>query len=262
MGCLSMSKKHKKHIATPALPQQKPSFVAIQPCHVGPIEIVPNLFLGSMKEALKMPGRGVTTLIPLYELDGSIWTTGFRGEILYYPTSDYSVLPDDVLNSLVNNIIQRLANNVKVGLFCMGGHGRTGYVAAVVLGRMGYADPIAFLREHYCEGAVESNKQVEHIAKVLEMPELEAKYVTKYMSYYSKLSAYAWSDHEDEDTQSLYERMFSESYLENRAKSEKQPMVYCKDCAMFNTCERCVLFGVRVNPYDAICEDAVAKADR
>lgn len=160
----------------------------LPPCHVGPIEIIPNLYLGSAREALKMPARGVTTLVPLYMLDASIWDIGFRGEIVYCPVEDYTVLPTDVLEWIVNVIITRLSENKKVGLCCMGGHGRTGYVAAVVLGKMGYADPIAFLREHYCEEAVETNRQVQHIAEVLKQPELAEKYVEVYYS----AAAYGW----------------------------------------------------------------------
>lgn len=145
-------------------------------CHVGPIEIIPGLFLGNAREALAMPARGVTMLVPLDHLDGAVWETGFRGEIAYCPIEDYGVLPGDVLDQIVNMILSRLREGKKVGLFCMGGHGRTGYLASVVLGRMGYADPIGFLRRHYCAGAVESAAQARHIASVLGRAEFSEEY--------------------------------------------------------------------------------------
>jgi len=151
------------------------------PCHTGPIEVIENLFCGSQYEALVMASARVRvdTLIPLHILDADIWKTGFRGEILYYPIEDYKVLPDDVLDDLVSKILDRLNRNKKVGLFCQGGHGRTGYVASVVLGKMGYDDPIQFLRSKYCRNAVETSAQVRHIAGVLEKPKLAQKYAVQ-----------------------------------------------------------------------------------
>lgn len=149
-------------------------------CHTGPVEIIKNLFCGNMEEALGMVSSiRVDTLIPLYSIDPAIWDLGFRGEILYFPIEDYGVLPSDVLEDLVSKILDRLGHGKKVGLFCLGGHGRTGYIASVVLGKLGYDDPIGFLRSHYCSRAVESDTQLQQIAKVLEKPELVRAYVTQ-----------------------------------------------------------------------------------
>lgn len=148
------------------------------PCHIGPVEVIHNLFCGSAGEALEMasdPIR-VDTLIPLNDLDPSIWNTGFRGEILYYPINDYGILPDDVLEDLLTKTIERLNSGKRVGLFCLGGHGRTGYVAAILLGKLGCRDPIQFLRAHYCRNAVESSAQIAHIAEVLDNPKLLEKH--------------------------------------------------------------------------------------
>jgi hypothetical protein len=152
------------------------------PCHNGPVEIVKNLFCGGEGEALAMvsaPIR-VDTLIPLNRMDAVLWNKGFRGEILYYPIADFGILPDDVLQDLVEKILKRISSGKKVGLFCMGGHGRTGYVAAVVLGKLGHKDPIKFLRSRYCRNAVESDMQIQHIADVLGKPELAEKYTIQH----------------------------------------------------------------------------------
>lgn len=145
------------------------------PCHEGPVEVTSNLFCGSAEESLTMASR-LDTLIPLNDLDAKIWDSGFRGEILYYPIKDFGILPNDVLDDLVTKILFRLNANKKVGLFCLGGHGRTGYIASIVLGRRGHEDPIQFLRSNYCINAVESSEQVRHIADVLGKPELAEKY--------------------------------------------------------------------------------------
>ena len=154
------------------------TFFRSPPCHTGPTEVIQNLYCGNEDEALDMaePPIKVDTLIPLNSLNAKIWDREFRGEILYCPIEDYGTLPSDVLDDLVLKILDRLNRGLKVGLFCFGGHGRTGYVASVVLGKLGYNDPIHYLRTHYCREAVESSRQIQHIAEVLGKPELVQKY--------------------------------------------------------------------------------------
>lgn len=237
------------------------------PCHVGPVEIVPNLFLGSGSEALQMPAMGVTTLIPLNSLNGAIWDKGFRGEILYYPTKDYEVLPRDVIESLANTIVTRLDRNEKIGLFCLGGHGRTGYVAAIVLGKIGYADPIEYVRTRYCKEAIESNAQIKQIADVLQLPELYEKYKQAFQKSYA---AWSWDDDDDDDTigsltkswpvsktQQYYDGLFSARYLETLKPVEPTTPRYCKDCGLYNGADKCLRFDIRIRPYEIACEDAI-----
>ena len=158
--------------------KQKYEFSPLPPCHVGPVEVIGGLFCGGESEVIDMISKPVQvdTLVPLNKLEASIWDMGFRGEILYYPINDFGTLPGDVLDEMVSKIICRINDNKKVGLFCLGGHGRTGYVASVVLGKLGYDDPIKFLRSNYCKNAVESSEQVNHIAEILGKPELADEY--------------------------------------------------------------------------------------
>ena len=151
-----------------------------QLCHTGPVEVIDNLFCGSMREADAMvTSNRVDTLVPLESLDAKVWDLGFRGEILYYPIPDFGILPTDVLEELVSKVLFRLRQKKRIGIFCFEGHGRTGYVAAVILGKLGVEDPIRFLRKHYCEKAIESNVQVQHIAEVLDQPKLAERYGSK-----------------------------------------------------------------------------------
>lgn len=147
------------------------------PCH-DVTEICRNLFIGGLNSVSEMIlDKQVDVLVPLDSLDGNIWDLGFRGEILYYPIRDFGTLPYDVYCDLIDIIYQKLyLENKKVGLFCLGGHGRTGYVACGVLGKLGYADPIAQIRKVYCNSAVESNSQIKQIAKYCHAPSLETKY--------------------------------------------------------------------------------------
>lgn len=133
-------------------------------CHEA-TEICPGLLIGGYRDVSRMIEMGAEVLVPLDSLSGGIWDTGFRGEILYCPITDYSVLPDDVLERLVADIIKRLEAGKRLGMFCIGGHGRTGYVAACVLKRKGVENPVAYLHTHYCRGAVETHEQKEAIER-------------------------------------------------------------------------------------------------
>lgn len=182
---MSKKNKHKK---------KKYSFksyeaYSLKPCHEA-TEIIPNLFLckePQIKELVK--SKKIDVLVPLADLDGSIWETGFKGEILYYPVEDFGVLPQHILKRCVNNIIGRLKKH-KVAVFCMGGHGRTGYIAACILGKLGYEDPIKTVRNKYCKSAIECNEQVESIATFLEKPKLAETYHIQPTTTFSRWGSY------------------------------------------------------------------------
>ena len=124
-----------------------------------PVEIVPGLILGSLRALNAMLEMKPDVLFPLDRLPGWVWDTDFRGEIVYYPIMDYCALPDDVLGQLVAAVLDRLQAGKRVAIFCIGGHGRTGYVAACVLHQLGKENPVAFLKQNYSPSAVESEEQ-------------------------------------------------------------------------------------------------------
>ena len=56
---------------------------------------------------------------------------------------------------------------IKIGVKCDGGHGRTGTVLAIYAALLlNVKKPISFVRDVYCRNAVETEKQVEYIAKI------------------------------------------------------------------------------------------------
>ena len=131
-------------------------------------EIILGLILGSVRDVEKMVSMGVDVLVPLAFMDGSIWDTAFRGEIIYCPVRDRGVLPEDVLKELVDRICERIDAGKKVAVFCAGGHGRTGYIAGCVLAKKGIKDPIGFLRKEYSSQAVETEEQAVKILDYVE----------------------------------------------------------------------------------------------
>ncbi len=131
-------------------------------------EVIPGLILGGLLDLEDMLKLHPDVLVPLDRLPGIVWDMGFRGEILYCPIVDYSILPDDVLDRLVEDILTRLEAGKRIAVFCIGGHGRTGYVASCVLAKLGYEEPVRFVRKNYSQYAVESLPQYEAIMRFVE----------------------------------------------------------------------------------------------
>ena len=147
-------------------------------CHNGPILVYKDdgeLYAGSINESDVM-AKFCDILVPLDHVKPNVWDLGFRGEIWYFPIHDFGVLPYDVAEKVSNHIIDALRKGKRIGIFCFGGHGRTGYLLSLILGKLGYADPIEHIRNIYCEKAVETNPQVEQIADMLNNPDLYDKY--------------------------------------------------------------------------------------
>lgn len=141
-------------------------------CHKGPVEIHPGLWIGDQSEGEKALTSGLAKVaVPLNKMDGSIWEK-WDGEVIYIPITDYGVLPRHIAERKANLLVDRLNNGESLSIFCMGGHGRTGYMAALALGFLGYADPIDHIRKHYCKNAIESRSQIDQIAEILDNPKL------------------------------------------------------------------------------------------
>ena len=171
-------------------------------------EIVPGLILGSVSDVEQMVEMGADVLVPLAYLDSDVWNTDFRGEILYCPIKDRGVLPLDVLDTMVLKILIRLDKKRKVALFCAGGHGRTGYLAACVLAALGIKDPIGHLRKEYSPHAVETDAQAEGILTYME--KLKAEMDEIYVP---------WIDNVSKETNERVRKLFAKFY-QTGAKKE------------------------------------------
>ena len=87
----------------------------VTPCHIGPVEIAERLYVGSFSESIAMAEMGLDVLVPLDRLDGDVWETGWRKEILYVPIVDYGIIPRDVLVDKAEEVVKRLRSGKTVG---------------------------------------------------------------------------------------------------------------------------------------------------
>lgn len=89
------------------------------------------------------------------------------GESFLFPITDMSV-PSDVslFKELIEWVSVQLIAGKKVHMGCIGGHGRTGLVMAALVKHMtGEVDAITYVRDNYCQKAVESKAQIEFLGK-------------------------------------------------------------------------------------------------
>lgn len=89
------------------------------------------------------------------------------GEEFLFPITDMLV-PKDLkeFNKLIQHLMVAIVNGKKVFIGCIGGHGRTGLVLAALLKCMtGEEDAITYVRDNYCQKAVESSGQVDWLNK-------------------------------------------------------------------------------------------------
>ena len=139
------------------------------------VEVIPGLILGSLRNLEEILFLKPDVIFPLEIAPGWIWKAGYRGEIVYYPIPDYNILPDDVLERLVNELLTRYQAGKRVAVFCVGGHGRTGYVGSCFLHILGTKRPIAFLRDNYSYKAVETLEQENAVKRFQQSHPVEIK---------------------------------------------------------------------------------------
>lgn len=191
---LKKASENKEEKKSGAITTFKPKM--LKPCHQI-TEIYPNFYLCNVNQVKQMVREyGVDVLVPLDHVDGSIWDL-FDGEIHYWPIEDMDVLPTNILNRAVKDIITCLKKGKKVGMFCIGGHGRTGYLAACVLGKLNISDPIQHIHDNYCIRAIEVCSQYKQISEYLNNSDLMKHYFPSEYDMFGfgyGYSPYKWDD--------------------------------------------------------------------
>lgn len=196
------------------------SYQPAPPCHTGNIELITGnegggLYFGGISRGVKTDGYAVIDLTGLEPLptsqvkamndEGSQAFSLALAEAqrqfvaplpwLRLPIKDYGI---PVQNrkfwlALNRDILAMITHGTKVVVFCQGGHGRTGMVAAILCYLLNPAaigsDPVTWVRERYCQSAVETERQHEYVHKVLKLPKPDTSQY-KYKS--SAVVTYGW----------------------------------------------------------------------
>ncbi len=94
------------------------------------------------------------------------WNDAVTGpvEVLFY-IPDMGIPSSAVeFKKMIEWVAVQLIANKKVHAGCIGGHGRTGtFLAALVAHMTGNKDAVQYVRDNYCQKAVESEKQMEFL---------------------------------------------------------------------------------------------------
>lgn len=91
------------------------------------------------------------------------WTKATQ---VLFPITDRSVPNVEDTKSLIKYLKSNLAHGRKIHVGCIGGHGRTGLILAILYKELtGEADAVTKVRELYCKKAVESQEQVDWLFK-------------------------------------------------------------------------------------------------
>lgn len=130
-----------------------------------------------------------------YELDEVVVLTGMvyppeeHRPVVWYPVRDHEAPYDrDRWLGLCDWVLKQAGDGKRVGMCCVGGHGRTGLLVATLVGlaEPDIADPVATTRERYCDKAVESFEQEWWVYHVTGRDELAAE---------------AWAAYKEEEAQ-------------------------------------------------------------
>ncbi|MBF0555666.1 MAG: hypothetical protein HQK96_14140 [Nitrospirae bacterium] len=144
-------------------------------CHIDreedPLNVLPNVIAGSYYSVEKMiTVHDVDILVPLDTLPSEVDEWGFRGEVIHRFIEDRGALPIEELQEFIETLLMHINDNKKIGIFCIGGHGRTGYVLSCLIARMGHTDSVIdHVRKIYCHKAVESQEQEDSIAEYISL---------------------------------------------------------------------------------------------
>ena len=92
-----------------------------------------------------------------------------------FPKPGVIIMPWEVTDGttceqITGMVVTLLENKYKVGWGCVGGHGRTGWLAASVLKALTGCtgnDAVTYVRDHYCEKAIETQEQLDFLGSNL-----------------------------------------------------------------------------------------------
>jgi protein-tyrosine phosphatase len=114
-------------------------------------------------------------------------------QFIYFPINDMGAPSDAAeFKKMITWLAAQITAGRKAHVGCIGGHGRTGTLFAALVKEMtGNVNAIQYVREQYCEKAVESQSQVDFLAKHYGVAKVKAtKSYEPYSTGSSKKSFY------------------------------------------------------------------------
>lgn len=225
-------------------------------CHKSPCEIHPGVFVGRVTDFEDAVKAGADLLIPLAPVYSEIWKY-YDGDIWALPVADYQDLPADILAKKAKQVADMVKSGRKVAIGCMGGHGRTGYFAAAVLGLLGVEDPIRLLREKYCEKAVEADSQIKSLEALFpdalwigQHKAAKAAVVNTYSKWGTGVSSGEPSFSKVEPSPNGLVPLTD--YVQ---KTVFQRWDHCFQCKFYELKEECTALGIHRSKNDFICSE-------
>ena len=153
------------------------SFEKVKRCHEGNIQLCqgPDVYLGGNNAGAKPsewikahPDGVLIDLADVMRCEVSS-TYGFKlpnfANVIQIDWRDYSV-PKSLTLDDWKHVVAEIRERKEALVFCMGGHGRTGTLGAILAIFFQLCKPeegIKYIRENYCKEAVESMEQVKYI---------------------------------------------------------------------------------------------------
>jgi hypothetical protein len=103
-----------------------------------------------------------------------------KGDEVYFRIQDMGVpqKPDE-FKKLVKWTREQLEAGRKVHCGCIGGHGRTGTFLAALVSDFGVEDAVTYVRENYCQKAVESKSQMDFLQEHFGIKKVEGSKSSK-----------------------------------------------------------------------------------
>jgi len=170
--------------AKPAVPVKTKAYIPQKPCHEGTIEVFQvnsvHVYGGGTTNGLEIYPDSV--VINLTGRESSVPITAYGrafkklerysyhdGLVIDWPDFEAPSFPRKFWTDLIE-VLNDLPKPADVIFHCTGGHGRTGTALSIMAGLYGVVPegtcPIKFVRDHYCEKAVESIEQKIYIQRI------------------------------------------------------------------------------------------------
>jgi len=182
------------------------------PCHHGNVHVFTAEYNG---RTLMFYGGGemrgfnpesvdvtITFVNPYVEMS-NLYTIDSEPKYIYLPVPDMGAptYPLSFWYHLLDKIIENIPLDViKIGVMCLGGHGRTGTALAIFAWMLKETNkPIRFVRKNYCKNAVETTEQIKYIQELTGTHE-KVKGTKEDFSYYFTRKYY-----QDEGEESIKE---------------------------------------------------------